>query len=81
MKFFKFEDALIGAETQEEAIEYYVDVVSEFGEYDAPEEISEDDARALVEIVDNDDGSKMDELEAGIADSEPFMITIPGLTN
>jgi|GEM_PF-6164184 hypothetical protein len=71
MKFYKYEDALLGAETKDAAAEYYTDVIADLDDgADALEELTEEEARKLISSDDKV------EFEEGIAGDEPFMIFI-----
>jgi len=88
MKFYEFNDfgyyALIGAESEENAIGFYVETVSDIEEEDKdtfPIEISKEDAKIKLLNVSIDEEEKIrfiKEFDLCTSNTEPYLILIDG---
>lgn len=86
MKFYEFKEfgyyALIGAKTEEEAIEYYNETVSEIEEEDGtPSQINKDEAKIkLFNSTDNEEERMkfIKEFDLCTSTVEPYLILIDG---
>ena len=86
MKFYEFKEfgyyALIGAETEEEAIEYYNETVSDIQEEDgAPNEINKDEAKIKLFNSTDDEEERtkfIKEFDLCTSTVEPYLILIDG---
>lgn len=86
MKFYEFNEfgyyALIGAETEDKAMEYYSETVSEIedDEEGVPIEITKEEAKAkLIKACSKEEKSELvEEFDLCTSTSEPYLILIDG---
>lgn len=84
MRFFEFNDfeyyALIGANTEKKAIEYYKETVADIEEEDGtPDEITKEEAREKFKNACTEENSQTtEEFEKSISGSGPHLILIDG---
>lgn len=85
MKFYEFDDceyyALIGAETEEKAIEFYKEVVADIDEDDGvPSELTEEEVKIKIMVVceeDKREGS-LKKFDKYTREDNPYLILIDG---
>ncbi|MCT8975512.1 hypothetical protein N4T77_02760 [Clostridium sp. CX1] len=84
MKFYEFNDfdyyALIGAESEEDAVKYYRETVADVEEDDGPpSQITKEDARAkLLGGCREDEIEALKEFDIYTSRQEPYLVLIDG---
>lgn len=85
MKFYEFDDceyyALIGAETEEKAIEFYKEVVADIDEDDGvPSELTEEEVKIKIMVVCEEDKREesLKKFDKYTREDNPYLILIDG---